>query len=667
MSQKYSTFFIFFLVFLSIFLVACDTHNLAGQATESPTIFPKEEQTIQNSFECIDQDETSNSIFKDQHHIDQDQSIFTKSITYLDNGNHLIYSSQEDSCINSTHLREYYCKKNKMNSKIIDCPGSNFCTQGKCTTSCPLTPLIPPDQEAPLTDLTGQSFEELARSVYCGVQNMGDSTEDVSRETREEELFQQRLSVFNKLLSERITQGDLPPSGNILYVDPKEHLSKVGQGIGIHSTGGYNGDPLSTGDDIEVSKQRLMYFLKYTSSHQSIVGSTSYYLADSTVIGNTPIRTAESGFGWTYGSNQTPTGFFKLIRPELAADGEYDPVRYNDRITSALVVLTNLDTAYSETEGRNNPSTRAIWIHGFGTNTVEEQEDDGSLGCIHLLAQDMINLVSTILNKHQEYYIFISGQNDFGDLPQHDKNILCKFYTYSYCTVSGPTQEPQSLATPTYPGYGGIGFLNFPELDSRKEQIIDIAFPLVRHFEGFDEGDDTPDGTVCHGYLCEANKPTIGYGHALLEGEGWMVEVGLTEGEAADLLKNDLKNIYYPQTISELEKRGVTTEDLEPYQIAAAVSFRYNFLTNIIENSDTTWPGVLQPFNQGTAETSWKAFHKAQTIENSETLCPLPGLMRRRFAEWQLFSTGDWVEQPAGWNDAHTYANNHRTDGCPDE
>ena len=408
-----------------------------------------------------------------------------------------------------------------------------------------------------------------------------------------------------------------------------------------------------------------MYYLEYTSSSGPYAdGDRSYTLASLKIKGKTPIRTAEIGFGWELDKFRTPPGFFKLINPIIAYGGLYAPTISDTAISSARLTLTNLDNSYQETAGNNNPSTRAILIHGTGGSRAQEQLDDGSTGCIHLLAEEITGLATHILeNNQEEYYIFISGQEDFSDLPIHDKEILCRFYNYNYCIANNPTQGSQTLATLTFPG-SGMYVMGVPT-SGRKEQAIDIALPIIKHFERFDENDDDPTDGICHGYPCPAYKPTIGYGHLIVEGENW--DNGVTEPEAAILLKNELMNHYYPNTISELESRGVDTDLLEIHQIAAAVVFQYNLGDSVISGSDSTWPGKLQPYDPISAEISWKAYHKAPTVEeDSNILCPLAGLMRRRFVEWQLFSTGNWEEYPEGWQEAYDLAKRDRRSQCTD-
>lgn len=168
---------------------------------------------------------------------------------------------------------------------------------------------------------------------------------------------------------------------------------------------------------------------------------------------------------------------------------------------------------------------------------------------------------------------------------------------------------------------------------------ISLSLNIIKEMEGFDN-DLRPLDEVSHPYICPAGKLTVGYGHVIISGEDY--NGGLTEPQASALLLQELSEDYYPQMLNHLESKGLTEEDFTNNQLAAILSFVYNLGVGTIDTA--SWPQKFKENKVTDAEISWKAHHNANS-------CPLPGLVRRRFMEWQLFQTGSYIAQPEGWQE----------------
>lgn len=161
---------------------------------------------------------------------------------------------------------------------------------------------------------------------------------------------------------------------------------------------------------------------------------------------------------------------------------------------------------------------------------------------------------------------------------------------------------------------------------------VRIALPLIKHFEQF-----YPER-----YICPAGKPTIGYGHVITAGETFGV---ITEAQASRMLRTELITRYLPDMVNALKKRGITLKDIDACQEAAILSFVYNCGAGSIAGpSQASWPACLMTNNIVAAKRSWLAWNKGGGRV-------LAGLVRRRFAEWQLFMNDRWEENPPGWRD----------------
>lgn len=132
---------------------------------------------------------------------------------------------------------------------------------------------------------------------------------------------------------------------------------------------------------------------------------------------------------------------------------------------------------------------------------------------------------------------------------------------------------------------------------------------LIKRFEGFSS---VP-------YKCPAGKMTIGYGHVIQPGESFQ---HITEQEATELLLRDL--VKYETAVSLLVKVPLT-----PGQFDALVSFTYNLGPSALKSST-----LLKRLNEGQYEVAGDNFQRWVNVNGK----PMNGLVRRRAAEWALFT-----------------------------
>lgn len=160
----------------------------------------------------------------------------------------------------------------------------------------------------------------------------------------------------------------------------------------------------------------------------------------------------------------------------------------------------------------------------------------------------------------------------------------------------------------------------------KKSSWEGMAVEIITHFEGFfaDVYDD-PIGI-----------PTIGYGHVMKPGDPTHV----SESQARAWLKQELKDVYAPEAFTRLENKGYDLSKMSASQKAAVVSFAYNLGAGAIGTA--SWPQKWKAGDQSGAEASWKAHCNAAGGK-------LPGLVRRRFSEFLLFSEGKMDFHPPGW------------------
>lgn len=146
---------------------------------------------------------------------------------------------------------------------------------------------------------------------------------------------------------------------------------------------------------------------------------------------------------------------------------------------------------------------------------------------------------------------------------------------------------------------------------------------LIKEFEGFE----------ANFYTDPVGIKTIGYGHAChvwdcsvpLNGK-YSVPLTLATGEA--LLKDDLA---YPGRYEQCVTNAVTYSNLNANQYSALVSFTFNLGCGNLQSS-TLLAKLNRGDIQGTAEEFPKWVYAGGNI--------LPGLVRRRAAEKDLFCTG---------------------------
>lgn len=141
---------------------------------------------------------------------------------------------------------------------------------------------------------------------------------------------------------------------------------------------------------------------------------------------------------------------------------------------------------------------------------------------------------------------------------------------------------------------------------------LKLAVALISESEGFK---DKP-------YLCPAGYPTIGYGTRIKD----LTHASVTREEALVLLKVALNNM----AVSCMTLIKVPLKDA---QWAAILSFVYNL--GIPEFSKSTLLRKLNAGNYVSAASEFPRWNKA--TENGK-LVVLPGLTRRRKAEYDLFT-----------------------------
>jgi lysozyme len=98
--------------------------------------------------------------------------------------------------------------------------------------------------------------------------------------------------------------------------------------------------------------------------------------------------------------------------------------------------------------------------------------------------------------------------------------------------------------------------------------ITQDGLDLIKRFEGFSP-------TV---YICPAGYPTIGYGHLVREHELDRYEQGITEQEAEDLLRRDVK-------VAERAVLRLIDVPLTDGQYDALVSFTFNLGAGALQRS----------------------------------------------------------------------------------
>lgn len=133
---------------------------------------------------------------------------------------------------------------------------------------------------------------------------------------------------------------------------------------------------------------------------------------------------------------------------------------------------------------------------------------------------------------------------------------------------------------------------------------------LIKHYEGFS----------AQAYKCPANIWTIGYGHTAGVTEGQTI----TAEQGEQLLKKDLAH-------AERSVNSLVKVTLNQSQFDALVSFVFNLGSGNFQSST-----LLKKLNQQDFDGAALEFKKWVKSNGSV----LPGLVKRRNSEAELFSTG---------------------------
>lgn len=123
-------------------------------------------------------------------------------------------------------------------------------------------------------------------------------------------------------------------------------------------------------------------------------------------------------------------------------------------------------------------------------------------------------------------------------------------------------------------------------------------------------------------YLCPANKPTIGYGHVIVDSErATLWDADLTEEQATKLLMKDL--VRFEDAVS-----AMVAVPLTQGQFDALVSFAYNLGEAKLRSST-----LLKLLNAGDYDGARKQINR-WVYSNGKKL---EGLIRRRARETEMF------------------------------
>lgn len=140
------------------------------------------------------------------------------------------------------------------------------------------------------------------------------------------------------------------------------------------------------------------------------------------------------------------------------------------------------------------------------------------------------------------------------------------------------------------------------------------------------------EGLVTHGYLCPANKLTVGYGHC---GEDVKQGMVITEKEAENLLKKDLRKFESKLNYS-LEHDNV---NLNQNQFDACISFIFNLGFSAFIFS-TLYKKLKQGDYKGASDEflKWVYITKTDPETGERFKIKLKGLETRRKSEQELFN-----------------------------
>ena len=137
--------------------------------------------------------------------------------------------------------------------------------------------------------------------------------------------------------------------------------------------------------------------------------------------------------------------------------------------------------------------------------------------------------------------------------------------------------------------------------------VTEEGLNLIKRFEGFSP-------TI---YICPAGYPTIGYGHVVLTDEREEFAAGITQAEATELLRKDVR-------LAERAVLRLISAPLTDGQFDALVSFTFNLGAGALQRST-----LRLKVNRGEHESVPAELMKWVWAAGKR----LPGLVRRRQAE----------------------------------
>lgn len=143
--------------------------------------------------------------------------------------------------------------------------------------------------------------------------------------------------------------------------------------------------------------------------------------------------------------------------------------------------------------------------------------------------------------------------------------------------------------------------------------VTEEGLNLIKRFEGF-------SSTI---YICPAGYPTIGYGHVVLAHEQDQFATGITQAEATELLRKDVR-------IAERAVLRLISVPLTDGQFDALVSFTFNLGAGALQRST-----LRLKVNRGEHQAVPAEFMKWVWAAGER----MPGLVRRRKAEALAYSS----------------------------
>lgn len=141
--------------------------------------------------------------------------------------------------------------------------------------------------------------------------------------------------------------------------------------------------------------------------------------------------------------------------------------------------------------------------------------------------------------------------------------------------------------------------------------VTEAGLNLIKRFEGFSP-------TI---YICPAGYPTIGYGHVVLVHEQDQFAAGITQSEATELLRKDVR-------IAERAVLRLISVPLTDGQFDALVSFTFNLGAGALQRST-----LRRKINRGEHESLPSEFMRWTWSAGVQ----LSGLIFRRKAECLLY------------------------------